>query len=112
MANANNRLDQQLMDTVYDKLREYAKELYGTEDSEYSVNTFTLDKLIDSHRRLREASNLFHNERWEEMAKAREDARAEYEMYTRKREYLKVSELRNMTLQEIVDLLGRPAATG
>lgn len=90
---------------VRETLREYAQELYGTEDSEYSVNTFTLDKLIDSHRSLREMSKKFYVDQQAEVARAREAARAEYEMYTRKREYLKVSELRNMTLQEIVDLI-------
>ncbi len=81
------------------KLNAYSKEL-GL------IEPWTIDDLINSHRDLRKDAIDHYKKSNESYYKAQEDYKKRYEELYRKQEYLKVEELKQMTLLEIVELIG------
>ena len=90
---------QNFRDYINSLLWEYSKEVYSTE----TPDRITLEELIDSHREIR-------NARIENMDTYRDgysagytDAKSRYSMDN----WIEISELRDMTLQEIVGMLDK-----
>lgn len=79
------------------KLDDYAKEI--------NVDKLTLDDLICSHRRLREANQQNHQQWLEVLKKAREEAFDEAKKYALEHDFLSREKLKKMTLQELSKLL-------
>lgn len=83
---------------VDEKMAAYSKEI-GLWDP------MSIDSLIDSHRKLRQANAQTWDERQAEMQKAREYAAADARKWVTEHEYVSVERLRTMTLTQIVELI-------
>lgn len=82
-------------------LEEYSKEVYG-KNSSFSV--MTLEELIDSHRRLR-ALRIETDEYRQRIERAAYKVGLAQGLATFKREYITLSDLKNMSMGEIANLI-------
>jgi hypothetical protein len=83
--------------TTEEKLESYKKEL--------SLEYFSIDSLIESHRYLREISIKYHDALREERVKAREHAFEYLKTQGEKYNWFSRERLLSMTIQQLVDVL-------
>lgn len=90
---------QTFRDYVDTLLEDYSNEVYGQYNGHYMP--MTIEELIDSHREIRKA-RIENRETYRDGYSAGyTDAKSRYSMDN----WIEISELRGMTLQEIVDML-------
>lgn len=86
---------------------EYMRKRIKDYGAEFGVESFTLERLIDSHRHLR-TLNMEHNALWlETLRQARERGEAEGRQKAMEQDFISRESLMSMTIAEIIERFGK-----